>query len=466
MIMTPRYSPSPIALLGATFLFGAALLFACGPDFSSESLGTAPEFQPQRPSFSDPALASSDYSGDDPFVLEAIERFRTGNDLHKKIIVRTCSPNGGVCHNQAEYPDLRTPANFLATISAPCNVAPGEWTSVDDRCERPGDRFRLTSLSEREIEIGYIEHLPGVSLDYNNVDDDPDLQSPGLHIFLRHPLETDRREVWSGGRFIRNFINDEGIIEELAFATFTTRWWILDGGRHLFGEVRNYHIDQVNELMTVGIVQGDLNRNGIFGASQARPHHLIEAGDPESSYLVGRMRGTMNGQPVVGSRMPLANQPLTISEMLSLFCFIENLPLDGALPDMNQPINYADCSFSEHPGELNLLGEGVTWKGRVSRIFQANCSGCHGGTTPDAGLDLRTEDAYEDLFRASEQKPEFPLIEAGEPLESYLWLKLINDPEIEGFPMPFNPLTGEGRLTEAELGDIETWIVNGAIRDE
>ena len=32
--------------------------------------------------------------------------------------------------------------------------------------------------------------------------------------------------------------------------------------------------------------------------------------------------------------------------------------------------------------------------------------------------------------------------------------------------MPFNPLTGEGRLTEAELGDILTWITNGAINEK
>lgn len=458
--------PSAEAVLGATFLSLFAILIACGPDFSEQGLGSSVGFEPSRPDISDGNNQVPSYSGDDPFVIEAIERFRTGNDLHKKVIVRTCSPNGGVCHNQSEYPDLRTPANFLASIKAPCNVDPGEWTSVDDRCERSGDRFRLTGASDREIEIGYIIYNPGVSPDYRNEEEDPTEESIGLHIFLRNPVDTDRREIWSGGRFIRNFINDEGIIEELPFATFTTRWWILDGGRHLYAQVHNYQIDQVNELMSVGIIQGDLNRNGIFGASQERAHYLIEPGDPERSYLVGRMRGTMNGSPVVGSRMPLANQPLTIPEMLSLFCFIEGLPADGSHPNMNEPINYQDCSFSDHPGELNLLGEGVTWKGRVHRIFEANCSGCHGGTNPDADLSLRGEEAYENLFGYSVQKPEMRLIEAGEPMESYLWLKLIDHDDITGFPMPFNPLTGEGRLTEAELGDIETWIVNGAIRDE
>jgi hypothetical protein len=32
--------------------------------------------------------------------------------------------------------------------------------------------------------------------------------------------------------------------------------------------------------------------------------------------------------------------------------------------------------------------------------------------------------------------------------------------------MPYNPLTGEGTLGEAEIGDILTWIQNGAVENE
>ena len=445
----------------------ATVSLACGPDFSADALGDFSNFDPQRPDFGDEQQnAPPTYEGDNAMVIEAIERYRTGNDLHKKVVTRTCSPNGGVCHNQSEYPDLRTPANFLATINAPCNVQPGDWTSVDDRCEQSGDRFFIAGQNASEVEIGHVEYIAGDIGDYRAEDMVPEAGSPGFHVFLRDPLPIEREEVWGGGRFIRTFINDEGIIEDRPYATFTTRWWILDGGRHLVGEVRNYQIDQVNELNSVGIVQGDMNRNGIYGAREERPVSLLTPGSPERSYLIGRMRGTMMGEPVAGSRMPLANQPLTIPEMLALFCFVEGLPADGTWPDMGAPINYAECSYSEDPENLNLLGEGVTWKGRVSKVLQANCGGCHGGNNPAEDLDLRSEDAYEHLFDASVQNPELKLIEPGEPERSYLWLKLINDASIEGYPMPYNPLTGEGSLREGELGDIQTWITNGAIRDE
>lgn len=469
--MSEFLTPSTSLSGGLALIVGASSLFlvlaGCGPDFSEEALGGGMTFDPNRPSLPDDSSSPPpEYTGSDPLVLEAVERFRTGNDLHKKVVVRTCSPNGGVCHNQQEYPDLHTPANFLSTINAPCNVTPGDWTSVDDRCEQPGDRFRLTSLSDREIEIGHIVHVAGESLDYRNEDDSPDVESRGIHIFLRNPIDTERDETWGSAQFIRTFINDEGIIEDLPYANFTTRWWILDDGRHIFGEVRSYQIDRVNDLMSVGIIQGDLNRNGVFGASQQRPYALLEPGDPERSYLIGRMRGHMGGTEVAGSRMPLANQPMTIPEMLAFFCFVEGLPSDGTWPSMDRPIDYQGCSYSVDPENLNLLGEGVTWAGRISKIFDANCSGCHGGENPAEGLDLRDEDAYENLFVQSVQNPDMALIAPGEPMESYLWLKLIHDPTVSGFPMPYNPLTGEGSLREAELGDIETWIFNGAIRDE
>jgi len=82
------------------------------------------DFDPDRPEVPE-AQEITPYDGDDETVLEAQRRFPTGLDLHQKVIWRTCTPNGGVCHNAKEYPDLRTPANLASAFEAPCNVQPG-----------------------------------------------------------------------------------------------------------------------------------------------------------------------------------------------------------------------------------------------------------------------------------------------------------------------------------------------------
>ncbi|MFP4600606.1 MAG: hypothetical protein ACLFVJ_20290 [Persicimonas sp.] len=450
-------------LLKLSVLLLAAMIISCGSEPTEEDvLGSNIDFEPDRPGSSDRGEVTP-YSGDDPLVTEAQERFRTGLDLHHKVIDRTCSPNGGVCHNQKEYPDLHTPANFFSTISAPCNVEPGEWESVYDRCEQPGDRFKFSEYDHPEIEIGWLEYIPGEEIDYAEEEITPDAESAGLHIYLHDAVPMDSDQVWTNAQFIRTFVDGNRVMD-LPFGNFQTRWWILDDGKHLMAEVRDYQVDRVNELMSVGIVQGDLNRNGEYGARESEPVSLIEAGNPEESYLIGRLRGKMQGERVPGSRMPLANQPLSIPEMLALYCFIEGLDEDAtARTDGTSPIDYSSCSFADDPESLNLLGEGVTWTGRVSHILETNCGGCHSGSEPAAELDLVGDDAYDTLLEASAQVPELNLVEPGSPDDSYLWLKLDGDESIEGSPMPIDPLDGSRTLTDPELADIRTWIENGAL---
>lgn len=441
-------------------------LTACGEDiFEDSGLGGELTFDNDRPDFGD-GMNAEPYTGDNVYVQEAQALHGTGLDLHRNVIVRTCSPTGGVCHNQAEYPDLHTPANLLSNVGAPCNVQPGEATAVFNRCEQPGDRFRLTGIDMPEVEIGFIEYIPGEAEGYSD-ENLPTRESPGFHVELYADVPTDRQNVYSGGSFIRTFINEQGNVQDLPYATFDTRWWIIEGN-HLVGEVRNYQNDTVTELETVGIRQGDFNRDGVYGARDSSGTvPMIAAGDPESSYLIARIRGEMHGEDVPGSRMPLANPPLTIPDMLGLYCFIEGLPGFANMNDaMSAPIDYANCSYSADPESLNLLGDGVTWVSRIQPVLEANCGGCHSDTRAEADFIVTGDDAYIRLLSASVQNPDMNLIEPGDPANSYLFLKLIGDESIVGLPMPINPITGVGRLSESELNDIQAWIENGAVENQ
>jgi hypothetical protein len=155
------------------------------------------------------------YTGDDAQVLQAQERIPTGSALHSEVILRSCGPLGGVCHNRKEYPDLRTPANFLAAINAPCNIQSGTPEGVFDRCERTGDRSRWGDA--RSYEIGWVEVIPGESGDVG-----PEM--PGLHIHLGDAVsEDDFPRYYSTAIFERAFV-DDGEVSTIGYATYSENW--------------------------------------------------------------------------------------------------------------------------------------------------------------------------------------------------------------------------------------------------
>lgn len=443
-------------------------LFACNVD-QSLKLG---ELQPERSLPEQPSggVSATPYSGDNALVQQAQALYYDGFALHAEVIKPTCGPINGVCHNAKEYPDLHTPANFVGAVDAPCNVQAGTPEGVYDRCERPGDRLRLGD--ERGLEIGYIEYVAG-ELAEGEV---PGLQSPGLHLYLAGTLAVDRDEFWGQARFIRSFVSADSTIEQLPFFTYESRFYILerDGyrfeqegrGTHVLAQVRPHQTRDIEALLSVGVVEGDRNRNGTFGArheDRSAPVKMIAPGRPESSYLLGRMRGALAGEPIPGSRMPLANEPLDNAEMLALYCFIEGLGRRSGPVDMAAPIDYEQCSYSRRPEDLELLGTGVTWEGRIKNILEFNCGGCHGGNAPAAGLNLKDGDVFARLQEPSSQALDLKLVEAGQPMRSYLWLKLNGDPSILGAPMPIDPLDGNRRLRSDELSDIRTWIEEDAL---
>lgn len=447
-----------LAVLGATSL-------ACGgPIGTPEPTGTIP-FEPERPTPGGVNRTPA-YTGSDTDVLAAQRTYATGLDLHRKLVLRTCGGTNGVCHNQKEYPDLHTAGTFLAAIGAPCNVQSGNPTGVYDRCERLGDRFRFMEKEFREIEIGYFDLVRGETPKLDPKGARPDAATPGLHLYLHDPVPGAEERMWVTGTFIRSFI-EGGEVRTLPFTSYQTNWWVLEDRRHLFAEVNEGQRDTVEGLAASGIVQGDQNRNGVYGARTATPVPLLNPGRPEESYLVARLRGTMKGEPIPGTRMPLANQPPSVQDMLALMCFIQGLDPKAGQWSLESSIDYENCTYSKDPKALSLAGAGASWKGRVLPILQSNCGGCHGGDNPQGGLNLlgTADEVHARLLKPSAQRPTQPLIQPGKPQESYLWLKLSGDGSVLGARMPINPLNGNAALPEDQLNDIQEWILFDAPKD-
>jgi hypothetical protein len=447
--------------IGAVTLFAAS----CGDPEVQRPEGKI-DLDTKRPTLAQGATVVPQYTGTDPVVLEAAARLGTGLDLHKNVIVRTCGPTSGVCHNQKEYPDLHTASYLVKALGAPCNVQPGDWSAVFDGCEQPGDTFSLGDNRKR-VEIAYIEYIPG-EREYGD-GKAPAADAPGLHVHLAEALDPgDRNSTWSRAGFTGKTVTTDGKVMESTYADYETEWWYLAGGRHMVGGVDEWQVARVEGLLQTGVTQGDMNRNGVFGAREAEPLHLLQPGDPERSYLIGRVRGQLKGTPIPGTRMPLANQPLSVAEMLGLYCFIEGaaMPTAGEEPDMLAPINYEDCSWAENPQDLNLLGENVTWSGFVLPLLQANCGGCHGGANPLGNFDVMSEGIYDRLLTASAVVPTMPLITPGSLEMSYLWLKLTGGEGMAGLLMPLDSTNMPVPLSQPLLDDVATWITNGAKAQE
>lgn len=445
------------------FVWGVALGmgFGCmrGDPYAERDLKP----QSDRPQISE-AAPIAPYEGQDRYVLEAQSRLPTGIELHRKVIWRTCTPNDGVCHNRKEYPELRTPAALIAAFDAPCNVQAGEAASVFDACETRGDGFVLdswASKSDRPMEVGFLYYQAGKLSQEPDKNWQPNAQSPGFHVSLAGAIKLERNKAWGTGRFLRR--EAQGDFELISLRS---DWWVYDGGKKLYARIKDYQRKQVEAILQAGIVQGDANRNGIFGARANRGVKMLVPGAPENSYMIARMRGEMHGAAIPGSRMPLANQPLTIAEMLALYCFVEGFGQKDKDTGLLAPIDYRNCRYSKDPASLNLLGAGVTWKGRISKILESHCGGCHGQDKPSGGLSLVGDGVYARLLEPSQQKPELALVKPKEAKNSYLYQKLIQAPGIVGLGMPIDSAGEAIKLGQAELGDILTWIENGAQEDQ
>lgn len=237
--------------------------------------------------------------------------------LHTRVVARSCAPNGGVCHNGKEYPDLHTVGNFVTAVSRPCNMdLADEPEEVFDGCEPEGDVLRAGSYKTRIGRLGPEEY-------------DPYTGSSGRPIRVAEPAP--KSFIGADARFERGgdlLVEAEGV---LFLAEGATEGWL----RNL------YNLDYPSYLALASVAGGDPNGNGVYGAEDAWAE--IHPGRPEKSYLWARITGT-----VPGTRMPLANQALSNPEYVAIACWIETI---GRSPRADQAIDYEGCRYARAPGD-------------------------------------------------------------------------------------------------------------------
>lgn len=256
-------------------------------------------------------------------VDEAAEQMPTYLHLHAQVVFRTCSPTSGVCHNTKEFPDLHTPGNMLDSVGKGCNLGE-EPTDIFDRCEPPGDLLVLTTGDADGFEGRIAWH---------------ELDGDDWKIVLEEPIPGDCGPHRASARFAsgedgETILRADGapLLVECGSETVT----LLDVVT--LGPV-------VYEGLLRRVSMGDPNRNGVFGYDG--DYGQIIPGNPERSYLIARMLGT-----VPGTRMPLANEPLTDAEWIALFCWVETLDAD---PTEEDPIRYDECEFAAQVLETGVV---------------------------------------------------------------------------------------------------------------
>ena len=96
---------------------------------------------------------------------------------------------------------------------------------------------------------------------------------------------------------------------------------------------------------------------------------------------------------------------------------------------------------------------------QVNEVFAVSCafSGCHSGGEPAADLSLEGDFAARIVGVDSGQRPDFKLVDPGNPNKSYLLIKVRGDDEIVSQQMPPG-----APLTAAQVEIIRAWIASGA----
>ena len=98
----------------------------------------------------------------------------------------------------------------------------------------------------------------------------------------------------------------------------------------------------------------------------------------------------------------------------------------------------------------------------IQQVFTENCAfdGCHAGPTPQQGMNLSDPRTSWLLIRGvpSNERSQFMRIAPGDSADSYIVMKLRNDPRKGGQPMPLGGYPLDPALTMR----IAAWAAQGA----
>jgi hypothetical protein len=243
-------------------------------------------------------------------------------DLQVNLLSTTCSPNPGVCHNSGNYPNFQTAGNTIAFINAPCNVEIPDPLQGWDNCERKADHITLGS---EVTKIAFTQRIgPGTwhlgFKDASGVSQSirPTIRSEAGDVILDPPVEWGVMVTTTAGSAEANLsVGGDDFIHDFVDSVLKT------------------------------IVSGDPNRNGIWGADDPvlslAAGKIFAPGSPDRSYMFGRITAT-----VPGTRMPLANTPITEPGYIAIACWIEGLKTDGSNA-AEDAIDYSHCQFAKNP---------------------------------------------------------------------------------------------------------------------
>jgi hypothetical protein len=371
-------------------------------------------------------------------------------------LYRGCGPNGGVCHNGNEFPNLDSLGSIVANIDIPCNQKREMGIEIDDMCERRGDRVQF---GDEKVEIAYLEPWEGGP-------------TVAWRMVLRHAPamlapQGEPMQVWrdipGGGEveFVPLSIATVGYLADPDDPSGTS---ILLGLPQEPGPMQTVtaFFQESGTARPDRLHFGDPNRNHAFGADLGA--RLVKPGDPEKSYLLRRLV-----DPTMGPLMPRANCcSWTKASLRALWCWVDGLAPDGS--NALEPIDYDTCRASPpvdllypEPGEMCeaqglcpvQAGGGTgdaTFASIYSEVLTRRCAGdgCHDTGAP-GGVDLRTATAAFETLSAR--------VVPGDPDASPAYRRL--DPALCTGTCKVMPLDRPA-LAAAELARLRQRILDGA----